>query len=167
MNRSVSRPRAGVRRVLWATLATIVALGCVLFACAVPVGVTAQAVPAGQAAGAWLPLSAAGAPSARYNHGAVWTGTEMLVWGGIGAGDAPAKLGDGARYQPSTDTWTSISGNWAPAPRSGHAALWTGTEMIVAGGAVCPPAKCIGAGPGSSYHPTTDTWTPSPARRPV
>jgi len=28
----------------------------------------------------------AGAPSARSNHTAVWTGSEMIVWGGLGAG---------------------------------------------------------------------------------
>jgi hypothetical protein len=48
--------------------------------------------------GAWTTLSAAGAPSARYAHTAVWTGTEMIVWGGADA--TPAPVGDGARLLP-------------------------------------------------------------------
>src|SRR5258708_6908322 len=30
----------------------------------------------------WSPISTTGAPIARYGHGAVWTGTKMIVWGG-------------------------------------------------------------------------------------
>jgi hypothetical protein len=30
----------------------------------------------------WVPTSTDGAPSARGNHTAVWTGKEMIVWGG-------------------------------------------------------------------------------------
>lgn len=43
------------------------------------------------AAQMWRPLPAEGAPSARYGHGAVWTGEEMLVWGGDGAGVPPVR----------------------------------------------------------------------------
>ncbi len=46
----------------------------------------------------------------------VWTGTEMIVWGGndwLFLGD----LGDGARYNPATDSWTPIDpGRRADAP---------------------------------------------------
>ena len=40
------------------------------------------------------------APSARVYHTAVWTGSEMIVWGGYNypAGD----LNDGDRYNPAT-----------------------------------------------------------------
>ena len=39
----------------------------------------------------------AGAPSPRHAHSAVWTGTEMIVWGGYDGTDA---LADGGRYVP-------------------------------------------------------------------
>jgi N-acetylneuraminic acid mutarotase len=31
----------------------------------------------------WKKISASTAPNARYWHTAVWTGSEMIVWGGI------------------------------------------------------------------------------------
>ena len=38
-----------------------------------------------------------GAPTARYGHTAVWTGTKMTVWGGK---DGSAYLRTGGRYTP-------------------------------------------------------------------
>jgi len=38
-------------------------------------------------ANSWSPLSDVDAPEARFGHGAVWTGTQMLIWGGIGRFD--------------------------------------------------------------------------------
>ena len=32
----------------------------------------------------WTATSPSNAPSARYDHSAVWTGSEMIVWGGYG-----------------------------------------------------------------------------------
>lgn len=63
-------------------------------------------------------------------------------------------------------------GRWrtvAAAPLSGRflpAAAWTGTEMLVWGGAGCQGA-CSGPGirahaDGAAYDPTTDTWRPLP-----
>ena len=33
-------------------------------------------------ANSWTALPTSGAPAARYSHTAVWTGSEMIVWGG-------------------------------------------------------------------------------------
>ena len=86
-------------------------------------------------ANAWgyLPGSLINAPSARYQHTAVWDGTEMVVWGGIN-GTTP--FGDGGRYLPSGNTWTPLAGTLSPAPaaRTQHTAIWTGTQMLVWGG---------------------------------
>src|SRR5262249_2136643 len=60
---------------------------------------------------AWIPLSSTNAPIPRFNHTAVWTGTEMLIWGG----QATNWAGDGGRYNPTTDTWLPIATNGAPA----------------------------------------------------
>ena len=32
----------------------------------------------------WTPVGLGGAPDYRYLHTAVWTGTDMIVWGGAG-----------------------------------------------------------------------------------
>ena len=79
----------------------------------------------------WTATSTTNAPSGRYLHTAVWTGSEMIVWGGVMVTD---DLNTGGRYNPSTDTWTATSTTNAPSARDDHTAVWTGSEMIVWGG---------------------------------
>src|SRR6266436_7935667 len=55
----------------------------------------------------WTPTSLTNAPSVRYLHTAVWTGSEMIVWGGTtGVG---SYFNTGGRYNPSTDSWTATT----------------------------------------------------------
>jgi N-acetylneuraminic acid mutarotase len=102
----------------------------------------------------WTPTSLTDVPSPREGHTAVWTGTEMIVWGGY---DNISHFGTGGRYDPSTDTWTSTSTANAPDARYRHTAVWTGSEMIVWGG--------VGNGPflnsGGRYNPGSNSWTPT------
>ena len=108
-----------------------------------------------------LPAGGGGAPSARLFHSAVWTGSEMIVWGGMnGSG---AALNTGGRYNPETDSWaasslTTAAGANVPSPRREHTAVWTGAEMIVWGGTSDGRA---GLGDGGRYSPTTDSWASS------
>ncbi len=62
------------------------------------------APPAGTAgtAGSWSSLMDNAAPSPRSGQIAVWTGNEMIVWGG--AAGSVENLNDGARYNPVTRT---------------------------------------------------------------
>jgi N-acetylneuraminic acid mutarotase len=104
----------------------------------------------------WVATSTAGAPSGRFNHSAVWTGTEMIVWGG---NFSSSIFNTGGRYDPPTDSWSPTA---IPAllARRLHTAVWTGTEMIVWGG--CVDTQCSQSREdGSRYNPTTDTWTPT------
>ncbi len=102
----------------------------------------------------WQPLPTTGAPSPRWLHVGLWTGTEMLIWGGKpGAG---AVSGDGALYDPTTDTWRPMSMTGAPAARHSPSAVWTGSEMIVWGGF----GQSSYLTDGARYDPATDTWTP-------
>ena len=64
------------------------------------------------------------APAGRWGHTAVWTGSEMIVWGGGANG---TDLNTGGRYNPSTDSWTATSTTGAPAARFFHTAVWTGS----------------------------------------
>lgn len=104
----------------------------------------------------WEATSLTGAPSARAYHTAVWTGSEMIVWGGEDGNNGSNPFGDGARYDPSTDTWTPMSMVNAPSPRSRHVAVWTGSEMIVWGGKTGTNQTTA---TGAKYDPSTDTWT--------
>ena len=120
-------------------------------------GMCGRACPPGRTCGTsachgWTPTSTTSAPSGRRGHTAVWTGTEMIVWGGV-SGVTPR--GDGARYDPATDTWAPMNALGAPSPRWAHTAVWTGSEMIVWGG--FDGAAFVGDG--ARYDPATDTWT--------
>ena len=91
---------------------------------------------------------------------AVWTGEEMIIWGGseldTPSGEIP--LDDGAAFRPATGTWRTI----AVAPVQGRAyagAVWTGDEMIVWGGS--RDGQTVGDG--AAYDPAIDTWRTLPA----
>jgi hypothetical protein len=95
-------------------------------------------------------------PSGRERHTAIWTGSEMIVWGGEGWNpDGSSRFGDGGCYHPPTNTWTGISTTGAPSTREGYTTVWTGIEMIVWGGS-------FGSflGDGSRYNPAGSNWTP-------
>jgi N-acetylneuraminic acid mutarotase len=96
----------------------------------------------------WTPTSLTNAPSAREGHTAVWTGSEMIVWGG------GADLNTGGKYNPSTDSWTATSTVNAPAGRYRHTGVWTGSEMIVWGGEAPGVLDT-----GGRYNPGTNSWT--------
>lgn len=90
-------------------------------------------------------------PTARYLHTAVWTGSEMIIWGGFNG----SHLNTGSRYNPTTDTWIDISSISAPSERSRHTAIWTGTEMVLWGGHDFNDTYNTGA----KYNPNSDSWT--------
>lgn len=82
---------------------------------------------------AWIAGSTAGEPLPRFGHTAVWTGTEMWVWGGT-LPDASLTTASGAAYRPDADAWTPLPTVGAPSARTGHSAVWTGQSIIVWGG---------------------------------
>jgi len=104
----------------------------------------------------WTPTSTVNAPTGRVEHSAVWTGTEMIIWGGYDTSLFKDPVNTGAKYNPTTDTWTAINSMNAPTPRADHSAVWTGTEMIVWGGT----SNGAYLSDGARYNPSTDTWTP-------
>ena len=102
----------------------------------------------------WTPTPAP--PDPRVGHTAVWTGSEMIVWGG-GSG-VPTFFNTGGRYDPATDSWRPTSTLNAPSARSSHTAVWTGSEMIVWGGST---GVAIFFNTGGRYDPATDSWRPT------
>jgi N-acetylneuraminic acid mutarotase len=101
----------------------------------------------------WTTTGTANDPDPRDSHTAVWTGTEMIVWGGF---SNLAVLNSGGRYNPSTDSWTTTSSANAPAARAHHTAVWTGSEMIIWGG---ENENGLPLNSGGRYDPNTDSWT--------
>src|SRR5437764_435425 len=98
----------------------------------------------------WAATNLTTAPIARYLHTALWTGSEMIVWGGSNGTD----LDSGGRYTPSTDSWTATSSINLPTARDSHTAVWTGSEMIVFGGFNGQTALNTGG----RYNPATNSW---------
>jgi len=75
----------------------------------------------------WVTMSNTNAPSARQGHSAVWTGSEMIIWGGT-------QQNDGAHFRTEFNLWHKDTGFSPLDPRSDHSAVWTGEEMLIWGG---------------------------------
>lgn len=99
----------------------------------------------------WSATSTTGAPQARRYHGAIWTGNQMVVWGGQSA--SGTWLANGGHYDPATDTWWATgAGAGCPSGRSMYRlAVWTGGYMVVWGNATDAS--------GGRYHPNSGVWS--------
>src|SRR5947208_15328436 len=80
----------------------------------------------------WTATSTTNAPDARVEHTAVWTGSEMIVWGGriripIGVTNTGGRSDPGPAPCPATTTTT------APADRAAPTPLRTGGHTTVRG----------------------------------
>lgn len=78
-----------------------------------------------------------GAPTPRWGHAAVWTGTHMLVWGGGGGSQIPFHA-NGGLYDPRLDAWIPSAaltvGSGKPDARDGTALGYDGDRLFVWGG---------------------------------
>src|SRR5579885_2365160 len=105
----------------------------------------------------WTATTTVNAPEARETRTAVWTGSEMIIWGG---GNFNGGLNTGGRYDPALDTWTATSTTNAPEARGSQSAVWTGSELIIWGGA-SSAGKFLNTG--ARYSPGSDSWTTASA----
>ena len=96
--------------------------------------------------------------AARRYHTMVWTGNttntaianKVLIWGGY----TTVPVGDGAIYDPATNSWTTMSASTLPAMNNPNY-VWSGSSFYVAFGQT-PSATIGGFG---AYDPATDSWT--------
>ena len=103
----------------------------------------------------WQPV---GPLRGRHGQVAVWTGSELMIWGG----DRPGRFATGAAYDPATEGWRLVAPGLLE-NRSGAAAVWTGREVLAWGG--LSPGGYLADG--GAYDPGTDHWrllSPSPLR---
>lgn len=93
-----------------------------------------------------------------YGHEAVWTGDEMLVWGGSRVDPETLRaVGNrgGAAYDPATDTWRKIPD--APIRGGGgYSVTWTGDEMVVWGDP--DGGRATKGNRAAAFDPETNTW---------
>jgi hypothetical protein len=112
--------------------------------------------------GTWDPISgrSSNAPKSRFHHSAIWTGKEMIVWGGcseeLSTGKCDTYFNDGAAFNPMTGTWRTISPVNAPDPRRQHVAVWAPSihRMIIFGGEF----ESDFLRTGGLYDPENDRW---------
>jgi hypothetical protein len=104
------------------------------------VGAAEVAAAYDPATDAWRSLAAPPKTESFCRRSAVWTGSEMLVWG----------CGHVA-FNPQTNQWRRLR----PAPMGASGlAVWTGRELIGWGGGCCGDAYAGGA----AYDPARNTW---------
>ncbi len=108
--------------------------------------------------GLWIDTASMGAPSPRWFHTAVSTGSKMIVWGGAGDVGFTSNLNTGGVYDPLSNAWSATSTSGAPSGRSGHVAVWTGSKMIVWGGW---GDGGVGLSSGGVFDPATNSWSPT------
>ncbi len=103
----------------------------------------------------WTPLSTSGSPTPREGHSFIWTGSEVIVWGGrVYLNNS---VDTGGRYDPVVDQWLPTAQSPAPEGRSHHGAAWTGNVMVIWGGRDLSGFLTSGG----RYDPLTDAWTPT------
>ena len=90
----------------------------------------------------------------------VWTGTEVIVWGGGPQGE-PVNT-EGAAYDLATDTWRRIAE--APVGLNLASGIWTGREMLVFGSLLDGRNYSATRTPvGAAYDPSRDAWKRLPS----
>lgn len=106
------------------------------------------------ATNSWTTTTLTNAPSPRLAHSAVWTGQEMIIWGGS---HEDIVTNTGARYHPTTNTWITTSLTNCPGPRASHTGIWTGSEQIIWGGGDSNTTF----NDGKKYNPVTSGYLPA------
>ncbi len=85
----------------------------------------------------------------------VWTGTELIRWGGYVSDPTTEKdtyLGTGFAFDPSSNTWSPIPA--APEARSDATPIWTGSEALFLFG----HNGTKGYSDGFAFDPATNVW---------
>jgi len=96
----------------------------------------------------WTDISTIGAPpNGLSEHSALWTGTELITFGGKKNGGISEN--NFYRYNLLDNTWSQGSNINKPISTIYHTAIWTDERMIVYGGL----DEIAGI-----YNPTSDTW---------
>lgn len=91
---------------------------------------------AGAANNGWTAITMQNAPAARSFHTGVWTGHELLVWGGCGEDGCNKFFGDGGRFSPNDKggTWITIAEQPSLSARRNHSAVVSNTSVFIWGG---------------------------------
>jgi hypothetical protein len=115
----------------------------------------------------WSPINLTGAPQSISAFGLAWTGTKVVLWGGMTTQGIVTVSRQGWLYDPATDSWSQMSSNGSPAARHQPIVQWTGTHVSVFDGTsflATNTTTGLGHLDSGLWDPTTDTWTVVPFR---
>jgi hypothetical protein len=92
-------------------------------------------------------------PEVRDGAATVWTGQELIYWGGAGRGDGEggARAG-GFAFDPAAREWRPIPA--APVAGTGADATWTGSDVLFSVDGSLAPTM--------AFRPATSTWSSLP-----
>jgi hypothetical protein len=122
---------------------------------------TGPGSPAALEQGHWSRLPAAPIPG-HTGQAAVWTGKQILVWGGGSGTQCEDLRSDGAAYDPAGNSWSTLP-TGPLSGRSGMAAVWTGRDVFIWGGYDDDSLGSFhAAADGALYNPTTHQWRQLP-----
>lgn len=106
----------------------------------------------------WSQIADSILPSGRTLGAGVWTGSEMIIWGGEERGSSSLWAGGintGAIYNVAANSWRSITTTNAPEGRWDNAAVWAEDCMLIWGGF----NDHVLLNDLYQYFPETDTWS--------
>jgi hypothetical protein len=98
-------------------------------------------------AAGWTQLPAP--PEWRYGAGIVWTGSQLLYWGGANSAKDVPPSDEGYAFDPVAATWSAMP--TAPEPGAPAAAIWTGSQALF----FMPDASGVRV---LAFDPATSTW---------
>ncbi len=110
------------------------------------------------ATGTWTPVNTTGSLEPRYGARAVYTGSKIIVFGGVAVGVGSTNTG--AIYDPATNTWAPFPQTNTIPTRALHAMAYMNGKIFVFGGYY----EEVGSGFGSRndgyvYDMATQTWS--------
>jgi hypothetical protein len=94
-----------------------------------------------------------------------WTGSGILVWGGYertpGAYEEGEPVQLASRFDLADMAWSAMQRSGEPTVRETAAMLWTGSRLLVWGGAAQSGDRTwVNHADGALYDPATDSWSP-------
>ncbi len=100
------------------------------------------------ASNSWTPGAVCPLTPRYFIYEADWTGSQFIVWGGFNDSGNP---NDGARYNPVTNSWTSITTVGGPSTGGYRIPTYANNKLFVFGGEL------------KSFDLTSNTWSNLPA----
>jgi hypothetical protein len=115
-------------------------------------------------AGEFTTVPPAPLPGREYPESA-WTGTQLLVWGGLEVDDegwaAEAPAADGLGWDPAAGTWSTLPEDPGGSRLSEQTGAWTGDRLIRVGSTLTSQGV-VGPMRATAYDPEADAWSQLP-----